>query len=104
MQTIKIRCLVMVVLIVLAGSVFIAGSRAQKKDAYHLFAAVTFAAADAPEVWERFRGLNGSSVSPDSEFPVEFGPRKNVLWSTPALAKGKILVRTSKTLFCFGKN
>lgn len=32
--------------------------------------------------WSRFRGPNGSGVSADGGFPVEFGPVKNLLWKT----------------------
>lgn len=38
--------------------------------------------------WTRFRGPNGSGISPDSGFPVEFGRGKNVVWRT-AVRPGK---------------
>jgi len=34
------------------------------------------------EDWTRFRGPNGSGVSKDKGFPVEFGKEKNVIWRT----------------------
>jgi outer membrane protein assembly factor BamB len=30
--------------------------------------------------WDRFRGPNGTGVSPGSGLPAEFGPRKNLIW------------------------
>ncbi len=34
--------------------------------------------------WPQFRGLNGKAVAPEGEkYPVEFGPKKNVLWKMP---------------------
>jgi len=39
------------------------------------------AAAEGP--WSRFRGPNGTGVSPASGLPVEFGPDRNVVWKTP---------------------
>jgi outer membrane protein assembly factor BamB len=39
------------------------------------------AAMESP--WSRFRGPNGTGVSPTSGLPVEFGPDKNVVWKTP---------------------
>lgn len=94
MQTIKIRCLVVVVLIVLTVFMFIAGSGAQKKDVHLLFAS-----ADTSEAWARFRGPNGSGVSPDRGFPVEFGPRKNVLWSRSVPEGKSSPVLTQKHVF-----
>jgi outer membrane protein assembly factor BamB len=39
-------------------------------------------AVDAPG-WSRFRGPNGSGVSPATGVPIEFGPTKNLLWRLP---------------------
>jgi outer membrane protein assembly factor BamB len=33
--------------------------------------------------WPQFRGPNVSGVAEDGDFPVEFGPEKNLLWITP---------------------
>jgi outer membrane protein assembly factor BamB len=33
--------------------------------------------------WSRFRGPNGTGVSPATGLPAEFGPAKNVVWKTP---------------------
>ncbi|MBA2525147.1 MAG: PQQ-binding-like beta-propeller repeat protein, partial [Pyrinomonadaceae bacterium] len=35
------------------------------------------------EDWSQFRGPNGSGVSATTGLPVEFGPKKNVIWNTP---------------------
>lgn len=35
------------------------------------------------EEWTRFRGPNGSGVSKDTGFPIEFGKDKNMAWRTP---------------------
>jgi outer membrane protein assembly factor BamB len=35
------------------------------------------------EDWTRFRGPNGSGVSNDSGFPVEFDKSRNLIWRTP---------------------
>lgn len=50
--------------------------------------------------WPRFRGPNGSGVSETRGVPVEFGPRKNVVWkaetppghSSPILVKDRIFL------------
>ena len=33
--------------------------------------------------WSRFRGPNGSGVSPATNLPVKFGPAENLLWTLP---------------------
>ncbi len=40
------------------------------------------------EEWNRFRGPNGSGVSPHTGFPVEFSAGKNVVWRT-SVREGK---------------
>jgi len=40
-------------------------------------------AANGPAEWSRFRGPNGSGVSPAVDVPIKFGPGKNLLWRTP---------------------
>ena len=42
-----------------------------------------FSLAALAEEWTRFRGPNGSGVSGDSGYPVEFSRGKNMLWRTP---------------------
>ncbi len=50
--------------------------------------------------WPQFRGPNASGISDDSKIPVEFGPRRNVVWKTalppghssPAVAGDKIFL------------
>lgn len=50
--------------------------------------------------WSRFRGPNGSGVSETTSAPVEFNPRKNVVWkaetppghSSPILVKDRIFL------------
>jgi outer membrane protein assembly factor BamB len=52
------------------------------------------------EEWSRFRGPNGSGVSPDTGFPTEFGPGRNLLWrapvrpgkSSPVLTAGRVFL------------
>ena len=39
--------------------------------------------AQAASDWPQFRGPNASGVSSDTNLPVVFGPRKNVVWKTP---------------------
>jgi outer membrane protein assembly factor BamB len=39
--------------------------------------------AQSPSDWTRFRGPNGSGVSPATGVPTEFGPARNVVWKTP---------------------
>ncbi len=43
----------------------------------------TPAALAAELVWDRFRGPNGTGVSPETNIPEEFGPDTNVVWKTP---------------------
>ncbi len=45
-------------------------------------AALAFPAPGRAEEWSRFRGPNGSGISADAGFPVEFGALKNLLWRT----------------------
>jgi outer membrane protein assembly factor BamB len=55
------------------------------------------------EEWTRFRGPNGSGVSKDTGFPVEFGKDKNLTWRT-AVRPGKsspVLTRTRVFLTAF---
>ncbi len=33
--------------------------------------------------WRQFRGPNASGVSEETNLPVEFGPKQNVIWKTP---------------------
>src|SRR6266542_6122707 len=47
-----------------------------------MLALILVAAALSPD-WSRFRGPNGSGVAEVHNLPVEFGPRRNVLWKTP---------------------
>lgn len=50
--------------------------------------------------WSQFRGPNGSGVSASTNLPVEFGPKKNVVWKTelppghssPVLTRNRIFV------------
>jgi len=52
------------------------------------------------EDWSQFRGPNGSGVSATTGLPVEFGPKKNVIWKTalppghssPVLTRNRIFV------------
>src|SRR5262245_19904343 len=48
--------------------------------------------------WPRFRGPNGNGVSETTGMPVEFGPKKNLMWrvevpmgrSSPIVVKDRI--------------
>lgn len=70
----------------------------------------TSTAVEANE-WTRFRGPNGSGVAETSGLPIELGPEKNVVWktalppgpsyATPAIADGKIYIRTETALYSF---
>ena len=51
------------------------------------------------EEWTRFRGPNGSGVSPDTGFPVEFAKNKNVAWRTPVRPGKSSPVLTSTRVF-----
>ena len=39
-------------------------------------------AAGGDDQWAQFRGPNGSGVDSAAGYPVEFSPRKNVVWKT----------------------
>ena len=45
-------------------------------------AVLAVSAIAAAEDWPRFRGPNGSGISDSTGLPVEFGPKKNLLWKT----------------------
>lgn len=54
--------------------------------------------------WPRFRGPNGTGVSPDSDAPIEFGEEKNLLWkvaipglgnSSPIVSKQRIFLQSA---------
>jgi outer membrane protein assembly factor BamB len=53
----------------------------------------------AAEDWNRFRGPNGSGVSPHKGFPVEFGPARNLVWRTPLRPGKSSPVLTEKYVF-----
>lgn len=53
----------------------------------------------AAEQWTRFRGPNGSGVSADTGFPVEFGAQKNLLWKTKVRPGKSSPVLTDRHLF-----
>ena len=60
--------------------------------------------APDPENWSRFRGPNGSGVSPSTRLPSEFGPDTNVVWKTelpfghssPALTRDRIFLTAAR--------
>lgn len=54
------------------------------------------------EDWTRFRGPNGSGVSKDKGFPVEFGKGKNVIWRTAVRAGKSSPVLTERHIFLTG--
>jgi outer membrane protein assembly factor BamB len=51
------------------------------------------------ESWSRFRGPNGSGVSPDKGYPTVFGKDKNLLWRTPVRPGKSSPVLTSRHIF-----
>jgi outer membrane protein assembly factor BamB len=65
-----------------------------------LWALLLAAAPATAQEWPRFRGPNGSGVSPDTGFPVEFGKNKNLLWrahvrpgkSSPVLSRRRVFL------------
>jgi outer membrane protein assembly factor BamB len=57
------------------------------------------AATVLAEDWTRFRGPNGSGVSTDKGYPVEFGPGKNMVWRTPVRPGKSSPVLTARHLF-----
>lgn len=54
------------------------------------------------EDWTRFRGPNGSGVSNDTGFPVEFDKTKNILWRTPVKPGKSSPVLTDRRVFLTG--
>ncbi|MCC6492121.1 MAG: PQQ-binding-like beta-propeller repeat protein [Pirellulales bacterium] len=59
--------------------------------------------AGDPLVWPRFRGPNGSGVSPDGRPPIDLGPETNVKWKVAApagasspIVAGDLLVFTAE--------
>jgi len=51
------------------------------------------------EDWGQFRGPNGTGVSTTSGLPVEFGPKKNVVWKTELPPGHSSPVLTEKRIF-----
>src|SRR5687768_8441452 len=49
---------------------------------FSVLVALLISAAAPDTDWSRFRGPNGSGVSPTKGLPTEFGPEKNVVWKT----------------------
>ena len=37
----------------------------------------------AADEWPQFRGVNSTGLSTEANFPLEFGPGKNMAWKTP---------------------
>src|SRR5579862_5296746 len=77
--------------------------------ALFLSAAAAFGASD----WPRFRGPNGSGVSPDRGLPTEIGRNNNVVWkaktplghSSPIVAQGRLWITghegDERVVLCF---
>ena len=57
------------------------------------------AAASRAESWARFRGPNGSGISNDKGFPIEFGKTKNAAWRTPVRPGKSSPVLTARHIF-----
>ncbi len=72
-----------------------------------LLVGVCLAGSVSPTVasdWPRFRGPNGTGVSPDSEAPIEFGEETNLRWkvaipgtgnSSPSVSKQRIFLQSA---------
>lgn len=56
-------------------------------------------AAATADDWSRFRGPDGSGLAPDSAYPTEFGPQKNLVWRTPTRAGKSSPVFTARHIF-----
>src|SRR6266851_6345795 len=54
------------------------------------------------ENWTRFRGPNGSGVSKDTAFPVEFAKNKNAIWRVPVRRGKSSPVLTDHHIFLTG--
>src|SRR5262245_28065073 len=54
------------------------------------------------EEWTQFRGPNGSGVSTSTGLPLEFGPKKNVVWKTELPAGHSSPVVTRDRIFVTG--
>ncbi len=63
------------------------------------FALIPGWAAMAQDQWARFRGPNGRGVSASVNLPFEFGPDRNVVWSTPLPPGHSSPVLTSTRIF-----
>jgi outer membrane protein assembly factor BamB len=61
--------------------------------------ALLFASALNGGDWSRFRGPNGSGISDDVGFPIEFGPGKNLVWKSSVRRGKSSPVLTEKQLF-----
>src|SRR5271168_5125579 len=61
-------------------------------------------ASGGDDPWTQFRGPNGSGVNSGTGYPVEFSPKKNVVWkkaipygqSSPVLAGGRVYLTASE--------
>jgi outer membrane protein assembly factor BamB len=51
------------------------------------------------DAWTRFRGPNGTGVSPSTGLPVEFGPATSVVWKTPLPAGHSSPVLSATRIF-----
>lgn len=54
--------------------------------------------------WPRFRGPNGSGVSQSTGLPVEFGPKKNLIWRVSLPPGGSSPIVAGKLLLLTGYN
>ena len=66
---------------------------------------VTSSSAQDPgkhQGWMRFRGPNGSGISPDTGFPIEFGKSRNVIWRSPVRPGKSSPVLTERNVFLTG--
>jgi outer membrane protein assembly factor BamB len=61
-----------------------------------------FSSAAPAQDWTRFRGPNGSGVSNDTGFPVEFDKTRNILWRTPVRHGKSSPVLSTRHIFLTG--
>ena len=67
-----------------------------------LLALLILTSAAPAEDWTRFRGPNGSGVSKDTGFPVEFAKNKNTIWRTPVRRGKSSPILTGRHVFLTG--
>ena len=67
-----------------------------------VFACIGSAQGMSETSWSRFRGPNGAGVADTEGLPIEFGPKKNVVWNTPLLPGHSSPVLSKSHVFLTG--